>query len=191
MFLEIVIALVTFFAFPAIQYIFLKRFSRKEGKPELWYLPSYGYRLVIRNIPGKKTLSDIRYRTLIRKSVNANRGASVSTLVDEVLTEREDFFLFPGYDQILLCFKVTGETKNALKFVHTDKLGKTIKELPVYEVDELISDYTANVKNYFNFDIKLSKRVIISQKILISSWAHVQINNRENRFDGYTILDIG
>ena len=48
------LALFTFFAFPAIQYIILKRFSKEHGKPELWYLPTFGFRLVIRNIPNKK-----------------------------------------------------------------------------------------------------------------------------------------
>ena len=58
------LALVTFFAFPATQYLLLKRYSRREGRPDLWYLPAYGFRLVVRKIPGKKTLSNIRYRAL-------------------------------------------------------------------------------------------------------------------------------
>jgi hypothetical protein len=44
------LALAAFFAFPAIQYLLLKRFARNEGQPELWYLPKYGFRVVIRNI---------------------------------------------------------------------------------------------------------------------------------------------
>lgn len=185
------IALLTFFAFPAIQYFLLKRFSKKEGRPELWYLPAYGFRLVIRNIPNKRTISDIKCRTFIRKIISANSGSSVSTLVDEVLVEREDFFLFPGYDQILLCFKVEGDNKDDLSFVHTDKLGKLIKEIHLKEVDVLISDYTANVENYFNFDIKLGKRVIIDKAALTSFWTKIKLSNVEGRIDGYTILDIG
>lgn len=190
-FIAQIIALVTFFAFPAIQYYLLKRFSKKEGRPELWYLPSYGFRLVIRNIPNKRTLSDIKCRTFIRKVISANSGSSVSTLVDETLVEREDFFLFPGYDQILLCFEIKGENKDDLSFVHTDKLGKPVKEIPLQEVDVLISDYTANVENYFNFDIKLGKRVIIDKAALISYWTKIKLSNVEGRIDGYKILDVG
>jgi hypothetical protein len=54
------IALIAFFAFPAVQYVLLKTLSRKEGNPELWYLPDHGFRLVIRNLPRKRILTDIR-----------------------------------------------------------------------------------------------------------------------------------
>src|SRR6266852_1332770 len=84
------LALVTFFAFPAFQYLLLKRYSKHEGRPELWYLPAYGFRLVVRNIPGKKTLSEIKYRALIRDVVQAGPGSSVATWNDRILLERED-----------------------------------------------------------------------------------------------------
>src|SRR4051794_14610693 len=105
------LALLTFFAFPAIQFFILKRFSRKEGRPELWYLPSFGFRLVIRNLPYKKTLSELRYKTVLRKIIPGDLASSVSTLQDETLIEKEDFFLFPGYDQILICFKIIGKSE--------------------------------------------------------------------------------
>jgi hypothetical protein len=60
------LALAAFFAFPAIQYLLLKRFARNEGQPELWYLPKYSFRLVIRNIPGKRALSDLKYCARLR-----------------------------------------------------------------------------------------------------------------------------
>jgi hypothetical protein len=42
------LALIAFFAFPMLQYRYLKRFARNEGKPELWYNPGYRtFRLVI------------------------------------------------------------------------------------------------------------------------------------------------
>src|SRR6267378_2193970 len=98
------VALATFFAFPALQYVFLKWSSRRKGEPELWYLPAYGFRLVIGNIGRKSTFSDIRYRAFIRSVVPAGPGSSVKTWIDERLLEREDFFLFAGGDQVLLTF---------------------------------------------------------------------------------------
>src|SRR5256885_2079274 len=90
------VALATFFAFPAVQYILLRRFSRNEGNPQLWFLPAYGFRLVIRNLPGKRTLSELKLRAKIRSVVPRSLGASAATLVEDVLIDREDFFLFPG-----------------------------------------------------------------------------------------------
>src|SRR5690348_7813851 len=117
------LALVTFFAFPAIQYGSLRRFSRQEGRPELWYLPRFGFRLVVHNISGRRTLSEIRYRTILRHIVPAGDGSSVHTFVDTVLTDREDFFLFPGTDQILLCFRLERAASSELLLIQTDKLG--------------------------------------------------------------------
>src|SRR5947208_1912824 len=96
------LALIAFFAYPAIQYMLLKMHSRREGRPEIWYIPAYKhFRLVIRNIPGNKTLSDIKYRVIIRDVVLPHDGCSVTTWPDQVLLEREDFFLFPESDQLL------------------------------------------------------------------------------------------
>lgn len=48
--LQQLLALVTFFAFPTFQYLLLKRYARRQGDPQLWYLPAHGFRLVVRNI---------------------------------------------------------------------------------------------------------------------------------------------
>lgn len=93
-----VVALVTFFGFPALQYLLLKKFPRREERPELWFLPRWGCRLVVHNITGKKKLSDIRYRALLRRRIPAGDGSSVATFEDQAILERDDFFLFPGTD---------------------------------------------------------------------------------------------
>jgi hypothetical protein len=185
------LALLTFFAFPAIQYLILKKFSRKQGRPELWYLPAYGFRLVIRNMPNKRILSDLRYKTILRKIIHANSGSSVSTFQDEILINKDDFFLFPGVDQILICFKINGDKESELKFALTDKFGNTLKDISFKGFDRLISDYTANIENLLNFDIKISKRVIISAASLKEYWNILQTDNRENRFNCDKIIDIG
>jgi len=157
------LALVAFFAFPSFQYIMLKRFTRAEGKPALWYLPDYAFRLVIRGIPGKRILSDIKYRAFLRKIIPSSSGSSVKRYEDDMLLTREDFFLFPGNDQILICFAIEGKTQDDLVFVYTDKLGKAIKKLPLSEFDILIADYSVTVENTFNFDSKIAKRVEIEK----------------------------
>ena len=144
-------ALVTFFAFPAIQYVLLKKYSAREGCPELWYLPAYGLRLVIRNLPGKKTLSDIKYRVRIREVVPAREGSSVATLSDTDVLEASDTFLFPGTDQILLSFQLDENEDGDMLVVHTDKLGEKVEERIFEDETKLVVDYEANLENWFNF----------------------------------------
>src|SRR5688572_8802160 len=91
-------ALAAFFAFPAIQYLILRRLATSEGRPELWFLPRYGFRLVMRNLPRRKTFTGIRYRARLRTVVAAGEGSSVATLVDALILDRDEFFLFPGFD---------------------------------------------------------------------------------------------
>jgi len=151
------VALLTFFGFPALQYVLLRRFARREGRPELWFLPRWGFRLVIHNITGKKKLSDIRYKAILRRRIPAGVGSSVATFEDQTVLEREDFFLFPGTDQVLLSFKVE-HGFDGFVLVQTDKLGNEIKRFSITGEHQLIVDYTANIENFFNFDIRLARR---------------------------------
>ena len=89
------LALIAFFAFPASQYILLKWLTRKEGQPELWYLPDHGFRLVIRNLPRKKTLTDINYRVIFRHVIPPSRAhRSRAFMMNNFLPIRIPFF-FP------------------------------------------------------------------------------------------------
>jgi hypothetical protein len=159
------LALVTFFAFPAIQYISLKRLASREGEPQLWYLPKYGFRLVIHNISRKRVLSEIKYRAQLRMVIPSSPGSSVATFKDVPLIEREDFFLFPGTDQVLLCFRLEGSPENP-EFVLTDKLGSEQQRVALSGFDRLLCDYVATVENLFNFDIKVARRIEIKTKTL-------------------------
>lgn len=176
------LALVAFFAFPAIQYLLLKRFARNEGQPELWYLPKYGFRLVIRNIPGKRALSDLKYCARLRKIIPASQGSSVATYEEDVLTREDDFFLFPGSDQLILSFRIGGKSETNLEFLLTDKLGREMRRVPFANIDVLIADYTATLENLFNFNIKLAKRAAIKVASLRNIWLEVEKNNVEQEF---------
>lgn len=184
------VALLTFFAFPAIQYILLKRYSRKEGAPELWYLPQYGFRLVMRNNPGTKTLSEIRYRALIREVIPPGAGASVVTWNDRLLHERDDFFLFPHADQVLLSFQLE-RGESGLIFVYTDKLGNAIERITLSDRAVVIADYVANVENLFNFDVKLAKRVEITMTDLFAVAEVVAKSNVEQECRTTRVRDVG
>lgn len=186
-----IIALATFFAFPAIQYYLLKRFSKKHGNPELWYLPSYGFRLVISNIPNRRTLSDLRHKSILRKIIPSNDGSTVSTLIDEKLLDKDEFFLFGGYDEILICFKIDDSNKKDVKFILTDKLGNGLKEFSFSNFHQIISDYTANIENYLNFDIKVAKRVILKTNTLLQHWNTIKGNNNEQNFLIDRVRDVG
>jgi hypothetical protein len=152
-------ALVAFFAYPALQYFFLRRLARREGQPELWYLPRYGLRLVMRNLPRRRTFTGIRYRALIRTLIPAGPGASVATLQDTALGEGDDFFLFPGTDQLLVSFRLEADATGTVTFVHTDKLGETLSRRQIGDESRLVVDFIANLENTFNFDISIARRV--------------------------------
>lgn len=184
-------ALVTFFAFPAIQYVLLKKYSAREGCPELWYLPAYGLRLVIRNLPGKKTLSDIKYRVRIREVVPAREGSSVATLSDTDVLEASDTFLFPGTDQILLSFQLDENEDGDLLVVHTDKLGEKVEERIFEDETKLVVDYEANLENWFNFDVRIAKRVEIDGESLRDMLDAIDENNVERRFDIPNVRNVG
>lgn len=184
-------ALVTFFAFPAIQYVLLKKYSAREGCPELWYLPAYGLRLVIRNLPGKKTLSDIKYRVRIREVVPAREGSSVATLSDTDVLEASDTFLFPGTDQILLSFQLDENEDGDMLVVHTDKLGEKVEEHIFEDETKLVVDYEANLENWFNFDVRIAKRVEIDGESLRDMLDAIDENNVERRFDIPNVRNVG
>lgn len=190
-FLGQIIALVTFFAFPAFQYVILKKYSAREGIPELWYLPAYGFRLVIRNLPGKKTLSEIKYRVRFREYVSSCFGSSVATLNDTDVIESSDTFLFPGTDQILISFQLKRKDNGTLIFVHTNKLGNKIMEHSFCDDARLIVDYSANLENWFNFDVQIAKRVEIDSQSLNHMLDAINKDNSEQQFNPTRIRNVG
>ena len=160
------IALFAFFAFPATQYVLLKAFSRREGNPELWYLPDHGFRLVIRNLPRKRILTDIKYRVSVRQVSPASKGSSVASITEKRLVTREDMVLFPGIDQILLEFNLLqaadGLKKGRVILVKSN--GNPNEGEPGVEIgvsDRLTCDYSATIQNFFNFDVQVGKRIEI------------------------------
>ena len=190
-FLGQVLALIAFFLFPCIQYVLLKKSSQKDGRPELWYLPKYGFRLVIRNIPRNRTLSNITQKTYLRKVVPASPGTSVATYVETLLVMQDDLFLFPGNDQILICFRIEGENVDTLDFVVTDKLGKEKERYPLLSFDRLISNYTANIENILNFDVKLGKQTQLYVSDMKNFWKQINQDNVEDQFQLSRIKSVG
>ena len=184
-------ALLAFFAFPAIQYFFLKRVARGEGQPQLWYLPRYGFRLVIRNLPRRRTLSNIRYRSLIRTVIPFGDGASVATYQDESLVDREDFFLFPGVDQVLLSFALELDDREKAMFVHTDKVGRQIKRFEVDDQTIVLADFTGTIENLFNFDIAVARRVEITGTRLREIARAVRNSAEEQEFEVSRVREVG
>jgi hypothetical protein len=176
-----ILALIGFFAFPAIQYILLKAISKKEGQPELWYLPKYGFRLVIHNLSRKRTLRDIKYQVITRKFVTSE-GISVATLIDNKILLSESFFLFPRTDQILLSFCLQLENRKVV-FIQTDKLGNPEKSIALEDFDKLICDYSATVQNFFNFTVPVARRVELKSTTLLKMYDVVQSLKDEKQFE--------
>jgi hypothetical protein len=186
------LALTTFFAFPILKYISLKIFARKEGRPELWYLPRYAvFRLVIRNLPRKKTFSSIKSRVILRQVVPRAAGISVSTLMDTLLMEQEDFFLFPGYDQVLVSFQLHKNDQGDMELLVTDKVGLGKMRKTLRENDLIVCDYKATIENIFNFNVQIQKRTEILYKSLESMLTSVEANNQEKKFTVDRVRNVG
>ena len=186
------LALLAFFGFPMVQYLLLRRIAHREGMPELWYLPAYGFRLVIRNLPRKKTLTNIRYRAIVRKVIPRSAGATVATLNDVLLLEREDFFLFPGTDQILVSFRLAEAAENdSVLLTKVDKLGTAESVTTLETRDRLICDYSATIQNFFNFDVAVARRVEVSGASLRALASETRQSNFKRRFPVDRVRNIG
>jgi hypothetical protein len=157
------IALAAFFIFPTIQYIMLKIISRKEGTPELWYLPSYGFRLVIRNKPMRKILKGIRYSIRVLESVPSPDGCVTKTTRSALSYEGEKLLLFPDADLILMSFQLQSDHEET-RFIYTDAFGEQKKNINIAEFKLIRCDYLATIHNYFNFHIQIGKRIIINKR---------------------------
>ncbi|WP_353779679.1 hypothetical protein [Winogradskyella sp. 3972H.M.0a.05] len=176
----VIIGFITFFIFPISEHIAKRLFSKELGNPELWFLPEFGFRLVIRNIPNETKLYDIKYQSKIIKIIPSTAYSSVSTIDETMLTETEEFFLFSGSDQVMLSFQLNN-IENEIVFVHTDKLGKEKCSYPLSKIDNVICDYMANIDNKFHFDVKKGRRVNISKNDLKNYYDLISKNNNEQR----------
>jgi hypothetical protein len=78
------------------------------------------------------------------------------------------------------------------QFIVTDKLGKPTHFFDLSNFDTVVCDYSANVKNLFNFDIKVAKRVEITAKTMVRILTELQSSQtRERRFSLDRIRNVG
>src|ERR1700680_3658768 len=137
-------ALVAFFAFPALQYMSLKRLTSGEGATNLSFSSTYGFRVAAANQLGKRVISDIRYRSLVRRLIKSPDNPRLALSDDFELHSRRDFFLFPGGDQILAAFKLRKEG-DKIMFISTSVTGEERKSVLVNGDTHLVCDFTATV----------------------------------------------
>jgi predicted XRE-type DNA-binding protein len=76
-------------------------------------------------------------------------------------------------------------------FAHTDKLGNEKEWIAIDDITFLISEYTANIENLFNFDVKVAKHVRVKAELLKEIWQTIQQNNFEQSFQVSEVRNIG
>ena len=193
------ITVVAFFLLPAAQYIGLKRRTKTEGVPELWYLPKYCFRSVIGHFYQKHDLTDIKVKVRLREIIPKSVGCTAATFFDTILVNDEELFIFPKQDQVMVCFQLHRAKNGLVCFVHTDKIGAEIKRY-ILDKDKnkddpryvLICDFTANVKNSFNFDIRISKRSELTSKSMANYLKQIECApNDERQFPFDRIRNVG
>jgi len=68
------------------------------------------------------------------------------------------------------------ETEEDIAFVVTDKLGNKIQDgIPIKNFEKLICDYSATIDNFFNFDVKVEKRIVIESSSLARMWSETRL----------------
>jgi hypothetical protein len=161
------IALVTFFAFPAFQNVWLRYVSSKDGAMNLSFSPRYGFRLATANQFGRRVFSGLRWRGIIRRIRPSPNDRGRGLFDDVELLKRDDFFLFPGADQILVAFKLR-RIANEVMLVPTSVVGVDRDQQPVGHDAVLVCDFTANIEMLFNFDYKIAKRAVVDLDALVA-----------------------
>ncbi|WKN45963.1 hypothetical protein [Tunicatimonas pelagia] len=185
----VLIGLSMFLLYPIIEYLGKRGFSKNEGDPELWYLQDYGFRLVIRSLPKKIMLFDLKYKSRIRKVIPTTRDSSVSTLDEEILVNSEDFFLLPGYDQVILSFQLI-RSEGIPYLIRTNKNEGEQSKFKLDDIDYLVCDYTAHVDNRFHFDVFVGRRVEIKKADLKEYLNRIETNNQEQSMKLREIINI-
>lgn len=170
-------ALVTFFAFPALQYLWLKRLASGEGTTNLSF-SVYGFRVAAANQFGRRVISDLRWRAIVRKLIPSPDNPELFLCEDTELHSREDFFLFPGGDQILAAF-VLRQDQDRVVLVSTSVTGTERQRVTLGNKMFLICDFVANIENPLNFDFRIAKRVIVSLDDLLE---HCRLDPRRSQF---------
>jgi len=131
---------------------------------------------VIRNIPRRRFLKDIKYKVFLRSLVPPSRGSTAYTFYDIEILCKEEFFVFPNSDQTMLSFQLHGTEEENIAFVVTDKLGNKVGDgMPIKSFEKLICDYSATIDNFFNFDVKVEKRVVIESSSLARMWNETRL----------------
>ncbi len=117
----------------------------------------------------------------------------MGTLDDKLLLSRTDFFVFPGVDETILCFtlEASDDDITAVNLVQTDKLGEPFCSIPLSQIDRLICDYVATIQNYFNFNVRIAKRVELRSESLMGLWRAVGHNNREGQHSFDRVRHVG
>jgi hypothetical protein len=172
-----VIGLVTFFAFPALQYLWLRRLSYREGSANLSF-SVLGFRVAVANQFGKRVISDMRWRAIVRKLRPSPDNPQLDLCDDTELHSREDFFLFPGGDQILAAFTLR-QDKDHVALVSTSVTGNERQRVPINDNAFLICDFIGTVENPLNFGFRVAKRVIVSMDELLE---HCNFDPRRGQF---------
>lgn len=137
---------------------------RHVATAECWWLPGANtFRFVIRNIPRKGNLFNLRYRAWLRRDIPATDDISVGTFVDDDLLDGERLLLPGGQDLPIVCFRLEAAS-HGFKFVRTDKMG-TAQDTRAIDDDtvRLMVEFSARARTWFLFKHDVSRLYVVPQ----------------------------
>jgi hypothetical protein len=125
------------------------RSARNKASAELWWLPAWKcFRLVLRNIPVRYEVTDIRSRAWLRDVVPRRDGSSVNSFKDVNLACAERVVLSRDDDYPIVCFRLQKQNED-FHFVLTDKFGVEFGTYALSkEFEELLIEYSAKVQTW-------------------------------------------
>lgn len=135
--------------------------ARNKATAELWWLPGWNcFRLVIRNIPVRYEITDIRSRSWLRDVVARRDGCSVNSFKDVNLISSERLTLSREDDYPLVCFRLQ-RLNGGLQFVLTDKFGVELGlNMLSKEFEELLVEYSAKIQTWKLLKYEISRMFV-------------------------------
>lgn len=144
-------------------YIFCSfRLSSNKAYGEIWWLPAWKcFRFVIRNIPGRHEITDIRSKAWLREVEPKRPGSSVNSFRDTELVCNDRLMIPTANDYPLICFRLQ-KVNDSFHFVLTDKFGTEITSHRLSkEFEEVLVEYSAKVQTWKLFKYEVNRTFVI------------------------------
>ena len=169
-------------------YVTLVKFSYDIANLEMWWLPEFKcWRVVIRNIPVRYEITEVRSNSWLRYIVPPSERSSVNSFRDIDLAHTERILIAQNSDLPVTCFRL-GESSNGLDFVLTDKFGSELASHRLSpDFEQLSIQYSAKVQRWGLVKFEIYRSFVLPRQKeefgeILEVVLAVQENDMERKF---------